>query len=220
MKTQLPKFPTIKTPINSLLSTVCKDGIVKYFHQKKLDFSHFSDDYIKFRYITSRYVWFKLCKQVEIARCFRVDPESVKYYANKLRKRGESVFFEGRPRKLTKEVVEFAREEFRRIYPKENYHYSSNIRRKIKNKFNKKLSSETLRKIFNEEKSNILAENFEIKPIESKFGFLVEKVDSNRELKKASYSNAKRDKSDARRSPNVLGNAKSTKPCRPRNIYI
>ncbi len=115
----------VKTPINSILSTECKDGIVKYFHQNKLAFSHPYDDHTKFRYITSGYVLLKLCKKVEIARCFEVTQDSVKYYANKLRREGECVFFEGRSRKLTKKVEEFARHEFRRIFPENNKCYSN-----------------------------------------------------------------------------------------------
>ena len=220
MKASVPIYPTKITSINEVVSTYCKDRIVKYFHLKKLAFSHSSEDHIQFRYITSGYVLLRLCKMVEIARCFGVTPDSVKYYTNKLRLKGENDFFEPRPKKLTKQIEEYARSEFRKHYRVNNRRYNSDIRKKIRDKFNTKLSGEALRSIFNEEKQKIIAENYKIIPGEFELGILAEKADGNQEPRKGSDKVAKRDKSDGRRVSNVLGIAKSTEPSRPRKVYI
>lgn len=56
---------------------------------------------------------------------------------------------QGAPKKLNKEVEGFVEYEFKRIYPKNKYSYSKEIRKNIEEVFGYPISSETLRPLFN-----------------------------------------------------------------------
>jgi transposase len=96
----------------------------------------------------------------ELHRSFGYCYRTIKRFTEALQsENGEDMVkaFEGRTsRKLTDEIIGFAKYEFKKIYPTNRKNYSQLIRKSIEEVFNVKISSETLRPIFNELKIALL----------------------------------------------------------------
>ena len=92
MQTILPLFPVETEYINGSLGLCHKDGIITYISNGMPVFSHASDDYKSFRYITAKFVLLGRCSQQEIADCFKVSYDSVKRSVKRLRLLGDRDF--------------------------------------------------------------------------------------------------------------------------------
>ena len=84
---------------------------MNYCHCGMPIFSHTTEDIKSFRYITSKLIIQRLCRKIDIARCFGVSYDSVNRHVNRLREQGDSEFFAGDNRqghcyKLVPDVID------------------------------------------------------------------------------------------------------------------
>lgn len=93
MQLLLPIFPVGTTLLNEHLGVFINDGIVTYLHSGAPIFNHAVDKLNCFRFITSKLVVIKCCKQSEIVSCFKVSASSVSEWVKLLKKEGEEAFF-------------------------------------------------------------------------------------------------------------------------------
>ena len=85
----LPLFPAEATLINSTIGVQQREGVVYYFNGSMPIFRHGIRDLDSFRYITSQLVVTKVCRQMEIVKCFGVSLVSVKRWAKRYRESHE-----------------------------------------------------------------------------------------------------------------------------------
>lgn len=90
----LPFFPEEATLINRYLGVQKKGDTVFYFNGMMPIFQHHKDDYESFRLFTTQLIVNGNCKQVDIIKCFRVSPISVKRWVAKYRKQGAKGFYQ------------------------------------------------------------------------------------------------------------------------------
>ena len=95
MQLQLPLFPAEATLISDCVGVCEKEGIVQYIVNGLPVFAHGKDDLNAFRYITSNFIHQKLCRKVDIERCFNVSSDTVSRSYKKFVEKGESGFFGG-----------------------------------------------------------------------------------------------------------------------------
>jgi DNA-binding CsgD family transcriptional regulator len=93
MQTILPIYPAKTEFINATLGICQEDEIVTYISNALPIYSHASNDYKSFRFITAKLVLLGRCSQKEIADCFHVSYDSVKRSVRRLKETGESGFF-------------------------------------------------------------------------------------------------------------------------------
>ena len=93
MQLLLPIFPRDVKLINPCLGVFEKEAVVFYLHNGVPIFSHKSEDLRSFRYITSNLIIQRVCRKMEIQKCFGVSYDSVKRAEKKLREKGERAFF-------------------------------------------------------------------------------------------------------------------------------
>ena len=93
MQLLLPIFPLNAKLITPTLGVFSKEGIVTYIHGGAPIYSHSTEDFKSFRYITSKFITQGLCRGVDISKCFGVSYDSVKRYVKRLRKEGDTGFF-------------------------------------------------------------------------------------------------------------------------------
>jgi DNA-binding CsgD family transcriptional regulator len=93
MQTILPIYPARTEFINATLGICQEDNIVTYISNALPIYSHASNDYQSFRFITAKLVLLGRCSQKEIADCFHVSYDSVKRSVRRLKETGESGFF-------------------------------------------------------------------------------------------------------------------------------
>ena len=101
MQLQLPLFPSGTTLISDCVGVYETEGIVQYIVNGLPVFAHGKDDLNAFRYITSNFIHQKLCRKVDIERCFHVSSDTVSRSYKKFVEKGESGFFGGDKRKGT-----------------------------------------------------------------------------------------------------------------------
>jgi transposase len=93
MQLQIPIFPVGSKMISSILAVNIVLDDVEYFVNGLKVYTHKKEDYNSFRFITSNFIEQKLCKIVEVQRCFHVSESNVSGYLKKYREKGASVFF-------------------------------------------------------------------------------------------------------------------------------
>lgn len=93
MQLTLPLFPVGSRMISDSVGVYEHDGLVQYIVNGLPVFSHAKEDIQAFRYITSNLIDMKLCRKVEVQRCFGVSEDSVSRYYKKFKDEGESGFF-------------------------------------------------------------------------------------------------------------------------------
>lgn len=93
MQTILPIYPAKTEFINASLGIYHANGIVTYISNALPIYSHASNDYQSFRFITAKLVLLGRCSQKEIADCFHVSYDSIKRSVRRLKETGESGFF-------------------------------------------------------------------------------------------------------------------------------
>lgn len=84
----LPIFLPDATVINNLICYQKKENKIYYFVGCEPIFSHYLDEKMEFRYITSTLIATGKCKQVDIIRTFGVSKISVKRWAKVYREEG------------------------------------------------------------------------------------------------------------------------------------
>jgi transposase len=84
----LPIFHPDTTIINNLVSYQKKDDKIYYFVGCEPIFSHYTDEKMEFKYITSSLIAAGQCKQVDIIRVFEVGKSNVKRWAKIYREKG------------------------------------------------------------------------------------------------------------------------------------
>lgn len=111
MQLLLPIFPKQTKLITPILGVYENDNFVYYLLSGMPIHSHIHDDLQSFRWITAKLVQQKLCRNVDITRCFGVSEDSVYKSVKRLKEKGESGFFEtnqngGRKPKLMGDLLE------------------------------------------------------------------------------------------------------------------
>ena len=93
MQLTLPIFPTGTRMIGQSLGVYEKDGLVHYIANGLPVYAHGKDDVQAFRFITSNFIDQRLCRKVDVQRCFGVSEDSVSRYYKKFKEEGEAGFF-------------------------------------------------------------------------------------------------------------------------------
>lgn len=94
MQTILPIYPVSTVFINSSLGVYRQDGIVTYISNALPIYTHASEDYKTFRFITAKLVLLGRCTQKEISDCFKVSYDSVKRSVRRLKRTGDGGFLQ------------------------------------------------------------------------------------------------------------------------------
>ena len=110
MQLLLPLFPYETKLITPSLGVFRQKEIVYYLHCGVPIFSHIAEDIKSFRYITSKFIIERLCRKIEISKCFGVSYDSVNRYVKLLQEEGDAEFFANEKRhgyahKLLPEVL-------------------------------------------------------------------------------------------------------------------
>lgn len=79
--------------IGESLGVYQKDGLVQYIAGGLPIYAHAIDDHQAFRFITSNFIDQRLCRKVDIQRCFGVSEDSVTRSYKKFKEQGEAGFF-------------------------------------------------------------------------------------------------------------------------------
>jgi hypothetical protein len=93
MQLLLPLFPNETKLITPSLGVFKKDEIVYYIHCGVPIYSHIAEDIQSFRYITSKFITERLCRKIEISKCFGTSYDSVTRYVRLLQEEGDAKFF-------------------------------------------------------------------------------------------------------------------------------
>lgn len=93
MQLRLPIFPSGTTFISDCLGVYQQDDEVQYIVNGLPVYSHSAGDIATFRFITSNFLYQKLCSKREIERCFDVTEASVQRAYKKFIEEGEAGFF-------------------------------------------------------------------------------------------------------------------------------
>lgn len=93
MQLSLPIFPPDSKLINDQLGVYEREGLVQYIVNGLPVYCHSKDDLNAFRFITSNFIHQRLCRKVEIERCFGVSEDSVSRAYKKFIDQGEAGFF-------------------------------------------------------------------------------------------------------------------------------
>ncbi|MFA4922588.1 MAG: hypothetical protein WC557_00150, partial [Ignavibacteriaceae bacterium] len=88
MQLLLPLFPYETKLITPSLGVFRQKEIVYYLHCGVPIFSHIAEDIKSFRYITSKFIIERLCRKIEISKCFGVSYDSVNRYVKLLQEEG------------------------------------------------------------------------------------------------------------------------------------
>lgn len=101
MQLQLPLFPKEAKMVSDILGVYEKEGIIQYIVNGLPVYCHAKDDLSAFRFITSNFIHQKLCRKVDIERCFHVSEDAVQRSYKKFIEKGEAGFFGDDARKGT-----------------------------------------------------------------------------------------------------------------------
>lgn len=93
MQLRLPLFPAGTKMISDCLGVYEKDGIIQYIANGLPIYAHPKEDLNAFRYITSNFIEMKLCRKVDIQKCFHVSEDFVYRAHKKFVEQGEAGFF-------------------------------------------------------------------------------------------------------------------------------
>jgi hypothetical protein len=93
MQLIFPFFPEECTMISKCLGVYTRDDIVQYILNGMPAYCHSKGDLTSFRFITSNFISQKLCKNVDVARCFSVTIDSVSHSLQLFKKEGIKGFF-------------------------------------------------------------------------------------------------------------------------------
>lgn len=93
MQLKLPIFPPDCKMISSTVGVYEQEGLIQYIVNGLPVYSHDREDLQALRYFTSNLIHQGLCKQAEVARCFKISDDSVMRYAKRFREEREQAFF-------------------------------------------------------------------------------------------------------------------------------
>ena len=93
MKLMLPIFPIGTEMITSTLGVYKRDEVVTYLHCGMPVYTHLEHDHRSFRFITSKFILQKLCRMIDVSKCFHVTYDSVKRFVKRLEECGDRGFF-------------------------------------------------------------------------------------------------------------------------------
>lgn len=79
--------------ISDCLGVYEDDGLIQYIANGLPVYAHPKDDLNAFRYITSNFIEMRLCRKVEVARCFDVTEDFVYKAHKQFKEKGEDAFF-------------------------------------------------------------------------------------------------------------------------------
>jgi len=98
MKLQLPFFPEGTKLINETLGFREHDGMVYYYHNGTLIFSHAENDSDSTRFILANLIVNKLCRVSELSKATRTSRGFIEYYTKALQEQGAAYFFRPKTR--------------------------------------------------------------------------------------------------------------------------
>jgi hypothetical protein len=106
MQLQLPLFPASTTLVSDCLGVYQEDGLVQYIVNGLPVYAHPKGDINAFRYIISNFIHQRLCRKIDVQRCFGVSEDSVQRAYKKFVEKGETGFFgddarKGKAHKIT-----------------------------------------------------------------------------------------------------------------------
>jgi hypothetical protein len=101
MQLQLPLFPREAKMVSDRLGVYEKDNIIQYIVNGLPVYCHAKDDLNAFRFITSNFIHQRLCRKVDIERCFHVSEDAAQRNYKKFIEKGEAGFFGDDARKGT-----------------------------------------------------------------------------------------------------------------------
>jgi len=93
MQLSLPIFPIEAKLVNDHVGVYEHDGLVQYIVNGLPVYCHSKDDLNAFRFITSNFIHQRLCRKVDIERCFCISEDSVSRAYKKFVTQGEAGFF-------------------------------------------------------------------------------------------------------------------------------
>ena len=148
-----PAF-SVYTPIGN------KDFFEVYFGLALLEKVNGNTDDIQFKYLVGRLYNAGITRN-KLVEAFEVPLSTMRRYGEAVKSNDPEEMMrrfsgQGAEKKLTQEIENYIRCEFRKLYQENKYTYSSEIIAKVKEIFAVPFSSETLRHIFNDEKRILL----------------------------------------------------------------
>ena len=133
-----------------------KNNYEVYFGLALLEKVNGNSNGIQFKYLLGR-LYNAGINRKKLVEAFDISLSTIRRYGEAVKsddpeKMMRGFAGQGAIKKLTPEIENYVRSEFKKIYPKNKYDYSSQIRSEVKNIFAVSLSAETLRPVFNDEK--------------------------------------------------------------------